>query len=64
MEMLIREALRKLYEDNPTFNIRKSTFYSLRPRQVKIACPHDTCMWQLHENMNLLLQVGEFLMER
>ena len=64
MEMSIREALRKFYEDNPTVNIGKSTFYCLRPRQVKITCPHDTCMCQVHENMNLLLQVGEFLMER
>lgn len=60
MEMSIREAVRKFYEDNPTVNIGKSTFYSLRPRQVKITCPHDTCMCQVHENMNLLLQVGGF----
>ena len=64
MEMSIREALRKFHEDNPTVDIGKSTFYSLTPRQVKITCLHDTCMCQVHENMNLLLQVGEFLMER
>lgn len=56
MEMNILEAFR-------TFNKRhhgivaRSSFYSLRPREVKISSPHDTCMCIYHENMSLLLQV-------
>ena len=63
-EMSIQEALGKFYEDNPTAEVGKSTFYSLELRQVKITCLHDTCMCQVHENMSLLLQVGRFLMKK
>jgi len=58
LEMSIREALRQFYNDNPRIKIGKSSFYSLRPRQVKISSPHQTCMCQYHENMDLLLQVS------
>jgi hypothetical protein len=58
LEMTIEEALRKFYEDNPAVKIGKSSFYSLRPRQVKLHSPHETCMCQTHENMSLLLQVS------
>ena len=57
MEMSVQEALRKFYDDYPNVKVGKSTFYSLRPRQVKIYCPHETCICQTHENMSLLLQV-------
>ncbi|CAF4597394.1 unnamed protein product [Rotaria socialis] len=57
MAMPIREGLRKFYSDHPTARVGKSCFYSLKPRQVKISCPHETCMCQTHENMSLLLQV-------
>ncbi|CAM4961315.1 unnamed protein product [Rotaria socialis] len=56
MAMPIREGLRKFYSDHPTARVGKSCFYSLKPRQVKISCPHETCMCQTHENMSLLLQ--------
>jgi len=58
LEMTIREALRYFYLNNPTIKICKSSFYSLRPRQIKISSPHQTCMCQYHENMDLLLQVS------
>jgi len=58
LEMSIQEALRKFYSDNPTIKIGKSSFYSLRPRQVKISAPHQTCMCQYHENMDLVIQVS------
>ena len=57
MEMSVQEALRKFYDDYLNVKVGKSTFYSLRPRQVKIYCPHETCICQTHENMSLLLQV-------
>ena len=63
MEMAIREALRKFYDDHPTIRVGKSSFYSLKPRHVKISCPHETCMCQTHENMSLLLQVSKSLDE-
>lgn len=58
MEMTTREALRKFYDDYPMIKVGKSSFYSLRPRQVKLNCPHETCMCHTHENMSLLLQVS------
>jgi len=58
LEMSIQEALQKFYIDNPTIRIGKSSFYCLRPRQVKISFPHQTCMCQYHENMDLVLQVS------
>jgi hypothetical protein len=57
LEMSIQEALRQFYKDNLTIKICKSSFYTLRPRQVKISSPHETCMCQYHENMDLVLQV-------
>jgi hypothetical protein len=38
-----------------------STFYSLRPRNVKIISPHETCMCIYHENVQLLLQVRKLV---
>jgi hypothetical protein len=58
LEMTIREALRKFYDDHLTVQVAKSSFHSLRPRQVKLHSPHETCMCQTHENMSLLLQVS------
>ena len=58
LEMSIGEALRQFYNDNPTVKIGKFSFYSLRPRQVKITSPHQTCMCQCHENFDLILQVN------
>jgi hypothetical protein len=58
LEMTIREALRHFYTDNPSIKIGKSSFYALRPRQVKISSPHLTCMCHYHENMDLVLQVS------
>lgn len=58
MEMSIQEALRKFYNEYPNVKVGKSTFYSLKPRQVKISSPHETCICQTHENMSLLLHVS------
>jgi hypothetical protein len=58
MKMTVYEALRKFYDDYPMTKVGKSSFYSLRPRQVKLNCPHETCMCHIHENMSLLLQVS------
>jgi hypothetical protein len=58
MEMTVYEALRKFYDDYPMIKVGKSSFDSLRPRQVKLNCPHETCMCHIHENMSLLLQVS------
>lgn len=58
MEMTVSEALRKFYDDNPAIQVGKSSFFSLRPRQVKLRCPHDTCMCHVHENMSLAVQVS------
>lgn len=57
MEVTIHEALRKFYDDYPMIQVGKSSFYTLRPRQVKLNSPHETCMCQTHENMSLILQV-------
>jgi hypothetical protein len=57
MEITIREAVRQFQLDCPTVEIGKSSFYSLRPRQVKILAPHETCMCMFHENMDLVLTV-------
>lgn len=57
MEITIREAFRQFQLDHPAVEVGKSSFYSLRPRQVKILAPHETCMCMFHENMNLVLTV-------
>jgi hypothetical protein len=56
LEMTILDAFR-IFEERFPGTIKRSTFYSLRPRQVKIATPHETCMCIIHENMDLLLKV-------
>ncbi|CAF1510324.1 unnamed protein product [Adineta ricciae] len=64
MEMTVSEALRKFYEDYPMIKVGKSSFFSLRPRQVKLHCPHDTCMCHVHENMSLALQAYNKYVQR
>ena len=56
MEMTVLEAFRTFEKRFPHL-VGRSTFCALRPREVKIASPHDTCMCIYHENMNLLLHV-------
>ena len=56
MEMTVLDAFRIFNERFPDV-IARSTFYLLRPRTVKKASPHETCMCIIHENMNLLLTV-------
>jgi hypothetical protein len=56
MEMTVLEAFQTFEKRFPGLAGR-STFHSLRPREVKISSPHDTCLCIYHENMNLLLQV-------
>lgn len=58
MEMTVGEALRKFYAEYPSIQVGKSSFFALRPRQVKLNSPHETCMCQVHENMSLVLQVS------
>ena len=57
MEMTVLDAFRIFYDRFPSA-VGRSTFYSLRPREVKIVAPHETCMCIIHENMDLLLKVG------
>lgn len=56
MEMTVLDAYQIFNERFPGA-VARSTFYSLRPREVKIATPHDTCICIIHENMDLLLKV-------
>ena len=56
MEMTILDADRIFNERHPGA-VARSTFYSLRPQEVKIASSHETCMCVIHENMDLLLKV-------
>lgn len=56
MEVTVLDAYRMFNERFPG-TISRSMFYALRPREVKIKTPHDTCMCIIHENMDLLLKV-------
>ncbi|CAF4079006.1 unnamed protein product, partial [Rotaria sordida] len=56
MEITGREAFQQFISQNPTTNIGKSSFYALRPRQIKFNAPLDTCLCIYHENMHLLLK--------
>jgi hypothetical protein len=56
MEMTVLDAYGIFNERFPRA-VARSTFYALRPREVKIETPHDTCMCIIHENMDLLLKV-------
>jgi hypothetical protein len=49
MEMTVLDAFREFDKRNPGL-VRRATFYSLRPRNVKIGSPHETCMCIYHEN--------------
>ena len=41
MEMTVLDAFR-IFDDRSPGAVGRSTFYSLRPREVKIAAPHET----------------------
>ncbi|CAF4104405.1 unnamed protein product, partial [Rotaria sordida] len=56
VEITIREAFQAFILQNPAVNIGKSSFYALRPREVKCIAPLDTCLCIYHENMDLLLK--------
>lgn len=56
MEMTVLDAFR-IFDDRFPGAVGRSIFYSLRPREVKIAAPHETCMCIIHENMDLLVKV-------
>ena len=56
MEMTVLDAYRVFNERHPRA-IARSTFQTLRPREVRITSPHETCMCTFHENMDLLLKV-------
>jgi hypothetical protein len=56
LEMTVLDAYRIFNERFPGA-VARSTFHALRPREVKIATPHDTCMCIIHENMDLFLKV-------
>ena len=56
MEMTVLDAFQEFDSRHPGL-VGRSTFHSLRPKNVKIVSPHDTCLCIYHENMNLLLQV-------
>ena len=59
MEITGREAFQKFINENPSIAIGKSSFYALKPRQVKYNSPLDTCLCIYHENMHLLLKVSK-----
>lgn len=62
MQMSVGEAHQQFLADFPMMLIGKSSFYALRPRQVKLNGPSDTCLCIYHENIFLLLKVcGEHL---
>ena len=56
LKMTVLDTYRIFNERFPRA-VARSTFTGLRPREVKIATPHDTCMCIIHENMDLLLKV-------
>ncbi|CAF3416750.1 unnamed protein product [Rotaria socialis] len=56
MGMTVLDAYR-IFNEKHSDAVARSTFNSLRPRDVKIASPHETCMCTTHENMDLLLKV-------
>ena len=51
-----------LEASNPNSTVSATTFYSLRPRWVKIKTPHDVCVCVYHENFRLLTQVCSLMM--
>ncbi len=64
MEMTILDAFR-IFEERLPGTIKRSIFYSLRPRPVKIATPHETCacvlftkIW-IYYSKGLLLRLNE-----
>ena len=59
MEITGREAFQKFVNENPSIVIGKSSFYALKPKQVKYNSPLDTCLCIYHENMHLLLKVSK-----
>ncbi|CAF1461704.1 unnamed protein product, partial [Adineta ricciae] len=55
LEMTVLDAYRIFNEQHPGL-VARSTFNALRPREVKTATPHDTCICIIHENIDLLLK--------
>jgi hypothetical protein len=68
MCMTVREAyalfVQSLEERNSNLSVGRSTFYSLRPKYIKIKTPHDVCVCVYHENCNLLIKVSLLKMNR
>ena len=62
MCMTVREAYalfkQSLQERNNNVNVGLPTFYSLRPKWIKIKTPHDVCVCVYHENLDLLVKVS------
>jgi hypothetical protein len=56
LEMTLLDAYQIFNEQHPGL-VARSTFNALRPRDVKTATPHDTCVCIIHENIDLLLKV-------
>ena len=57
MEMNILDAYRIFNEQNLRA-VERSIFYSLQPREVKIASSHETYMYIIiYENMDLSLKI-------
>ena len=55
-EMMVLDACRTFNERHPGV-VALPTFCACRPREVKIASPHETCACIIHEKMDLLLKV-------
>jgi hypothetical protein len=58
LEMTGREAYQQFINENPNIDISRSSFYALKPREVKWEVPLETCLCIYHENMQLLLKVN------
>ena len=58
----VREAyalfMQNQQDRNSDVSVGLSTFYSLRPKWIKIKTPHDVCACVYHENFNLLVKVS------
>ena len=59
MEMTVLEAFH-IFQERFLNAVSRSSFYSLRPREVKIPSPDGTCICLYQENMNLAVKVCVF----
>ena len=61
MKMSVFDAFR-LFDKRFPGLVGRTTFYSSRPRDVKILSLHDACICIVHENINLLIKVRAYFL--